>query len=74
VATVDATAGELERDLGSGVAAATAPSGVDPWPASPSDGYDPLIRRIEALESGALRHDRLVRRMLDLLGSVAERG
>lgn len=66
---VETTAAELAHDLGAGTAAFAAAS--DP-PLAASDD-EPLVRRIEALEAGAARQDRVFRRLVDLLSVVAER-
>jgi general secretion pathway protein A len=66
---VEMTAGELNQDLGAGLA---------PAPSAPrllnggSAEHEAVLRRIEALEAGAARQDRVFRRMLDLLGSIRE--
>jgi general secretion pathway protein A len=66
---VDTTAGELNQDLGAGsVQAPSPPSLVNGGPAE----HDSMLRRIEALEGGAARQERLFRRMLDLLGALRE--
>jgi general secretion pathway protein A len=62
---VDATAGELNQDLGAALAPAA--------PAADEPDHDDLLRRIEALERAAARQDRAFRRVVDLLGAVAER-
>jgi general secretion pathway protein A len=65
---VDTTAGELNQDLGGGMASAA--------PAQLSHGADndDILRRIEALEAGAVRQDRVFRRILDMLGASAKAG
>jgi hypothetical protein len=64
-AMVDATAGELNQDLGASLAPAVIEQAeVD---------HDDLLRRIEALERASARQDRAFRRVVDLLGAVAER-
>ena len=55
---VTATAGELEQDLGPGMADATARDPVE---------ADPLARRLAAIEDRVSRQDRVFRRLLDLL-------
>ena len=61
-AMVDATAGELEQDLGAGLAAADRPA--DPAPSSA------MLERIEALEAAVARQERVFRRVLDMLGNA----
>jgi len=64
-AMVDATADELNKDLGAGLEPARSHGGsyglLSPSPT------DDLIRRIEALERHATRQDQVFRRVLDLL-------
>ena len=68
---VETTAGELSQDLGAGLAA---PSPVSiAAPAVPVPNNDGLVRRIEALENGVARQERVFRRVLDLLGAMADR-
>lgn len=66
---VEMTAGELNQDLGAGLGMASSP-------ASPGNGgsgaHDAVVRRIEALEAGAARQERVFRRMLDLLETTRE--
>lgn len=64
---VDATAGELSQDLGAGgqTAAIAAPAGA--LLAGPDT--DEILRRLEALEAGAARQERVFRRVLDMLGA-----
>jgi general secretion pathway protein A len=66
---VEMTAGELNQDLGAGAAPASAPPGTVNGGAAE---HDAMLRRIEALEAGAARQDRVFRRMLDLLGAIRE--
>jgi putative secretion ATPase (PEP-CTERM system associated) len=67
-AMVDATAGELNQDLGASLV---------PLAASPSDHLQPdndeILRRIEALEHTVSRQSRMFRRVLELLGAAAEK-
>ena len=67
---VEMTAGELNQDLGAGLAASRAAT------PSPTNGaavsLDTVVRRIEALEAGAARQERVFRRLLDLIGTVEE--
>lgn len=64
---VEMTAGELNQDLGAGLA---------PAPSSLVNGgsgdHGAVLRRIEALEASAARQDRVFRRMLDLFGTIRE--
>jgi len=62
-AMVDITAGELNQDLGAGLAPTSLPGPLN-GAAREDDG---ILRRIEALEASSLRQDRVFRRMLDLL-------
>ncbi|HEY8289306.1 MAG TPA: XrtA/PEP-CTERM system-associated ATPase [Acetobacteraceae bacterium] len=63
-AMVDITAGELNQDLGAGLA--PSPSFAD----GTSAAHDELARRIESLEQSAMRQERMFRRVLDLLGAT----
>ena len=58
---VDATAEELSRDLGAGLELPRTSFTLDP------DDRDDLLKRIEQLERHALRHEQVVRRVMDLL-------
>lgn len=71
--TVDMTAGELNQDLGAGLTTASAPLTLPELAAAPVE-HTALVRRVEALEHGAARHERVVRRLLDLLNAAGERG
>ncbi len=63
-AMVEATAAELEQDLGAG-----APSvGASPVPSA----AEPVDRRLSAIEDRLGRQDRLLRRVVDLLDSLAD--
>lgn len=64
---VETTAGELSEDLGAGLAPVVPPAA----PGSITD--DAVLGRIEALEVAAARQERLVRRVLDLLGGGKEK-
>ena len=65
-AMVDDTADELNRDLGAGLAVASAP------PAHPaSQDRDNLARRIEHLEHHAFRQEQAFKRVIDLLEANA---
>ncbi|HET7882772.1 MAG TPA: XrtA/PEP-CTERM system-associated ATPase [Acetobacteraceae bacterium] len=69
---VEITANELIQDLGGGLA--ISPPAGTLSPAIPSGvGNDLLERRIALLEQHCARQDRVFRRLLDLLGAVAER-
>jgi general secretion pathway protein A len=68
-AMVDMTAGELAQDLGGVQDGAT--TGTLP-PVAADDAYEALSRRIEALERASARQDRLLRRVLDLLGNSSD--
>lgn len=69
---VEMTAGELNQDLGAGLAPAPRPTSC-PAPGSSPGMPDALLRRVEALEHGAARQERVFRRVLDLLGAVQDR-
>jgi general secretion pathway protein A len=78
---VETTAKELNDDLGAGgvalalaengpylqPAAAPVPSPPPPPPAIPSQELDTLAGRILALEQGAMRQERMLKRMLDIM-------
>lgn len=69
-AMVDATAEELDRDLGwrSSDAPAAEPTAATPALAPMSnDEHDDMMRRIETLERSALRQEQAFRRVIDLL-------
>ena len=70
---VETTAGELSQDLGAGLVI-PAPAPIAVAPVVPQPQNDVLLRRIEALEQGVARQDRVFRRVLDLLSAGAERG
>lgn len=67
---VEMTAGELNQDLGASLAPAPRPAAAY---SSASPTADTLLRRVEALEQGAARQERVFRRVLDLLGAVQDR-
>ena len=71
---VETTANELTHDLGVGIAP---PQPAMVAMASPTNGVglgnEALTHRIEALEQGAARQERVFRRLLDLLSAVADR-
>ncbi len=64
---VDATAEELNRDLGAGLPPVGSPLGSTLLRGHGYETNDDLMRRIEALERHAARQDQVFRRMLDLL-------
>ncbi len=64
-AMVEATAAELEQDLGAGAPTAVA------TPAAPG-AAEPIDRRLSAIEDRLGRQDRLLRRVVDLLDTLAE--
>ena len=66
-AMVETTAGELNQDLGAGLAA-TPPR----FAAEANLPLEELVQRIEALERASVRQERVFRRLLDLLGTGAE--
>jgi putative secretion ATPase (PEP-CTERM system associated) len=69
---VETTAQELSQDLGGGLPAPKALGTLSP--SVPSGvGNDVLERRIAALEQHFTRRDRVIRRLADLLGAVADR-
>jgi general secretion pathway protein A len=65
---VDDTASDLQRDLG----AVTDTAGQAPPGAAEADTAQVLLPRIQALEAGVARQERIFRRLLDLLGSYLE--
>ncbi|HTW69554.1 MAG TPA: XrtA/PEP-CTERM system-associated ATPase [Acetobacteraceae bacterium] len=65
---VETTAGELNQDLGAGLAPAPPPSLVN----GADREQEGILRRIEALEASSLRQERVFRRMLDLLEAGRE--
>jgi general secretion pathway protein A len=65
---VDTTANELAHDLGAGFAVlGTA------HPTVAASANDALMRRIEALEAGIARQDRVFRRLMELLSATGDR-
>jgi putative secretion ATPase (PEP-CTERM system associated) len=70
-AMVNATADELRADLGAGLAQAAVDAPAADLASSGLDA-DVLLHRIEALEHTAARQERLLRRVLSLLGATAE--
>ena len=71
---VETTAGELIQDLGAGLAAPVPAVAAAPTPAPAPQQNEVLLRRIEALEEGVARQDRVFRRVLDLLSTVTDGG
>ncbi len=69
---VDATAEELNRDLGGGLAPRPAPR-ASAFDVLAGDPTEDLLRRIESLERHASRQDQVFRRVLDLLEANAGR-
>jgi general secretion pathway protein A len=75
---VESTAAELREDLGGSMTAsaapttasqmATSPTSVSPTPGTPNVA-EYLLRRIQAVEAGVTRQDRLFRRVIDLLSA-----
>lgn len=70
-AMVETTAKELSQDLGAGLSEGGLPS-ASAAPPGPELGR--VLQRVEALEQGAVQRDRMLRRVLELLGAAAERG
>ena len=75
---VEATANELSQDLGAGLAAPQPLASVGPVnsPSAPPPAManvDAMLRRIEALEHGAVKQEKMFRRVLDLLSTVTDR-
>jgi type II secretory pathway predicted ATPase ExeA len=66
-AMVETTAGELNQDLGAGLAAAPRRLAAES-----NLPLEELVQRIEALERASVRQERVFHRLLDLLGSGAE--
>jgi putative secretion ATPase (PEP-CTERM system associated) len=62
---VDATAEELNRDLGAGLEPAA--SAASPFAMSPAEMQDDILRRIEELERHTSRQEAAFRRMINLL-------
>ena len=71
---VDSTAAELREDLGG--PAPPAPAGTMPASAAPASAVpnaaEYLLRRIQGVETGMARQERLFRRVIDLLGTYLE--
>jgi general secretion pathway protein A len=72
---METTAGELNQDLGAGLAAPEpAPMVLLPVaPDAPVPGRNTLVQRVEALEAMTAKQDRVFRRVLELLSAVADR-
>lgn len=73
---VEATAAELREDLGVDVSAPPAPVQTTAAPGVPSQGVpnvaEYLLRRIQAVEAGAVRQERVFRRLVELLAGFVE--
>jgi general secretion pathway protein A len=76
---VESTAGELREDLGGGMTASAPSAPVPPTSASNVGGgagapnvAEYLLRRIQAVEAGVTRQDKLFRRVIDLLSTLHE--
>jgi hypothetical protein len=63
---VETTAGELTQDLGA------VTNGSGPPAVNGAGGQPNLLPRLQALEEGVARQDRIFRRLMDLLGAYAE--
>ena len=70
---VEATANELAHDLGAGLATPSVSVAAANAPTSAASVSDALVRRIEAVESGIARQDRVFRRIMDLLTAMTDR-
>ena len=68
---VAATAAELEQDLGAGAPTAVTLLGLSASPSLPAS-VEPVDRRLNAIEDRLGRQDRLLRRVVDLLDSLAD--
>jgi hypothetical protein len=72
---VESTAAELREDLGGGMGA-SAPAVPTPPAATATSGQpnvaEYLLRRIQAVEAGVTRQDKLFRRVIDLLSTYVE--
>jgi len=72
---VESTAAELREDLGGGMGA-SAPAVPTPPAATATSGQpnvaEYLLRRIQAVEAGVTRQDKLFRRVIDLLSTHVE--
>jgi len=70
---VESTAAELREDLGGGMGAAAPAAPAAPAPApGTANAAEYLLRRIQAVEAGVTRQDRLFRRVIDLLSTYIE--
>jgi hypothetical protein len=70
---VETTANELSQDLGAGLAAPQPAAVMMSLPPVSVPNNDAIVRRIEALEQTCARQDRVFRRLMDLLGAMADR-
>jgi general secretion pathway protein A len=70
---VETTATELSNDLGAGAPAPRPAVAATALRSVLAVDNDVLLRRIEALEQGAARQDRVYRRLMDLLAAVTDR-
>jgi putative secretion ATPase (PEP-CTERM system associated) len=70
---VETTANELAQDLGTGCALPAPTSAMATDLAITASASNPLMRRVEAVEATIARQDRVFRRLMDLLGAVADR-
>jgi hypothetical protein len=71
---VDSTAAELREDLGGPTTPAPAGTAAAVAPASSgtSNAAEYLLRRIQGVETGMARQERLFRRVIDLLSTYLE--
>lgn len=70
---VESTAAELKEDLGGDMSATAPTTAVAPVPAAGTPNVaEYLLRRIQAVEAGITRQDRLFRRIVDLLSAYLE--
>ena len=70
---VESTAAELREDLGGDMSVSAPPTSAPPAPASGSPIVsEHLLRRLQAVEAGVTRQDRLFRRVIELLSTFAE--
>jgi type II secretory pathway predicted ATPase ExeA len=70
---VESTAAELREDLGGSMSATVPAAPAPPTPASGTPNVaEYLLRRIQAVEAGVVRQDRLFRRVIDMLSTYLE--